>query len=197
MLLLIAKSSAQIRELRAEGWHIGRLLGPRDRKPDVDGMPWAADNDAFSGFDQERYVRMLEAIAGVPGCLFVSAPDVVGDWRATLNLYDDYGWQIHDVGQPAAYVLQDGQPVDMVPWDTCEAVFIGGSTEWKLGPEPYELAQAARARGKHVHLGRCNTMRRVRYAHRIGAQSIDGTKWSLFMDAWKHQLPAIAQGVLE
>ena len=47
-------------------------------------MPWAADNDAFNvnSWDERaerRFVRMVEALSGLPGCLFVVCPDVVGD----------------------------------------------------------------------------------------------------------------------
>lgn len=54
----------------------------------------------------------------------------------------------------AAYVLQDGQEHLPVPWEEIDAVFIGGSTAWKLGPHAARLVAQARARSKHCHLGR-------------------------------------------
>jgi hypothetical protein len=195
VLLLVAKSSAQVRQLRAEGFNVGRLLGPRDRKPDVEGLPWAADNDAFNGFAEERYLRMIEAIKGAPGCLFVTAPDVVGDRDGTLELWQLWSPLIADRGLPPAYVLQDGEDGTTIPL-SAKAAFLGGTTEYKMGEQGWQAAQAARARGLSLHVGRVNTLRRIRHAQRLGADSIDGTKWSLFMDTYKHQLHTLEQGTL-
>lgn len=53
--------------------HLGRLITPRHyprlEETALAGIPWAADNDALNGFDEERYLAMLETIAtGDPGC---------------------------------------------------------------------------------------------------------------------------------
>jgi hypothetical protein len=60
-------------------------------------------------------------------------------------------------------------------WREFDALFVGGSTEWKLGEDAAWLVQQARGRDKWVHMGRVNSLRRLRYAHRIGCQSVDGT----------------------
>ena len=52
---------------------------------------------------------------------------------------------------------------------------IGGTTSWKLGPAAAGLAAQARRRGLWVHLGRVNSLRRLRYAQAIGCHSVDGT----------------------
>ena len=41
---------------------------------------------------------------------------------------------------------------------------IGGTTSWKLGPAAAGLAAQARRRGLWVHLGRVNSLKRLRYA---------------------------------
>jgi hypothetical protein len=123
---------------------------------------------------------MLRAIAGAPGCLFVSAPDVVGDWVTTRRLWDV--WAPELVGFPRAYVLQDGQPMAEVPWRELDAVFIGGTTEWKLGLEAERLVHRAKWQGTHVHMGRVNTRRRWDYARQLGCDSVDGSKFS----RWRH-----------
>jgi hypothetical protein len=56
-----------------------------------------------------------------------------------------------------------------------QALFIGGSTEWKLGAEARALAALAKNRGLWVHMGRVNSLRRLRYAADIGCDSVDGT----------------------
>jgi hypothetical protein len=44
-----------------------------------------------------------------------------------------------------------------------------------LGPAAADLAAEARARGLTVHMGRVNSLRRLRYAAAIGCHSADGT----------------------
>ena len=54
-------------------------------------------------------------------------------------------------------------------------MFVGGSTEFKLGPVAAALCQEAKARGLWVHVGRVNSRKRLRYSASIGADSADGT----------------------
>ncbi len=78
--------------------------------------------------------------------------------------------------------LQDGQTFATVPWRRCAAVFVGGTTAWKLGPEARNLVAYAKALGKWVHMGRVNTRRRIRLGVRWGVDSIDGKTFSQFGD---------------
>jgi hypothetical protein len=170
------------------GPNFGRLLSPRQYSRIVDtaaaGIPWAADNDCFQGLDWKAYPRMLEAIRGVPGCLFVTAPDVVANWEQTRHRFDSWWTILRDLDQPVAYVLQDGQPLDAVPWEQINAVFIGGSTEYKLSAAAERLAREAKSRGLWLHMGRVNSRKRMHYARAIGCDSVDGTKYSRFRDRW-------------
>ena len=119
---------------------------------------------------------MLDAITYVSGCLFVSCPDVVADARATLRLFEQwrpalqYLWATvneddvdpgRPVHQPIALVAQDGQERLPVPWEHLQALFVGGSTQWKLGPHAAALIREAKRRDKWVHVGRVNTLRRI------------------------------------
>lgn len=143
------------------------------------GFRWAADNDAFNAsYSDEAFVKMLEKITGLPGCLFVVAPDVVGDAGQTHILFHNWYYRLHATGQPIAYVAQDG--IERPPWDLFDALFIGGSTEFKLSSQVALLVAQAKQRGKWVHMGRVNTRRRVRYAQSIGCDSIDGTNFSMY-----------------
>jgi hypothetical protein len=78
-------------------------------------------------------------------------------------------------GLPVAMVAQDGLERFDVPWPWFDVLFLGGSTGWKLGPHARALAAEATARGKLVHMGRVNSLRRLRYAAEIGCTSADGT----------------------
>lgn len=179
--------------------NLGRLLQPRHyssaKRTALSGVPWAADNDCFQGLDAAAYVRMLDAIAGLPGCLFVTVPDVVADANATLELWREWVDRVSDRQLPAAFVLQDGITADRVPWHECAAVFVGGSTEWKLGSVAADLVREAHARGKWSHMGRVNTLRRIIYAQSIGCRSIDGSQWARFKRTYlRDGLRAVSNG---
>lgn len=176
-MLLVSGATATLRRIRDP--HLGRLLRPGNgNRPD--DLPWAADNGAFSGFDPRAFAALLDAIAGHPGCLWAAAPDVVASSDGTDALFAEWEPRIHALGLPVAYVGQDG--LRSPPWESLECLFIGGSTEWKLGRTAEVLSREARRRGKLVHVGRVNTRRRFRAAMIIGADSVDGTAFSRFPD---------------
>jgi hypothetical protein len=54
-------------------------------------------------------------------------------------------------------------------------LFLAGSTDWKLGSAARLLAAEAETRGKAVHMGRVNSLKRLRYAAAIGCDTADGT----------------------
>lgn len=140
-------------------------------------VPWAADNGCYSDrWDEESWWRFLTRYDYASGsCLFAVAPDVVADARSTLERSLPWLSRIRDLGYPAALVAQDGLEDLEVPWDDFDVLFVGGSTEWKLGPEARGLVGQARDRGVPVHLGRVNSERRYAYARGIGCDSVDGT----------------------
>ena len=107
--------------------------------------------------------------------LFVVAPDVVGDARATFERSTPFLPIIRDLSFPAAYVAQDGQEDFEPPWDDFDVLFIGGTTDWKLGPHATRLIRQAKARDKWVHAGRVNSRRRFAHFELLGADSCDGT----------------------
>lgn len=185
MLLLVSGATKTVERLKDHP-NLGHLLSPRSRNdPDwfiSTGLPWAADNGAFSGFDPPAFVRMLDSIQGRPGCLFAVCPDVVGNASETLSLFGEWRETITARSLPVAYVAQDGQEQLPVPWAEFDALFIGGSTEFKLGRHAESLTREARARGIHVHMGRVNTRRRMRLARAWGCNSVDGTAFSWFPD---------------
>jgi hypothetical protein len=135
-------------------------------------------------------------------CLFAAAPDVLGDAAATLARSEPMLPLVRLAGMPAALVAQNGLERLEVPWGEFDCLFLGGSaecapcgwvrpwagrelarcprcarrlTEWKLGAAARELAGEAAGRGKWVHMGRVNSLKRLRYAALIGCDSCDGT----------------------
>jgi hypothetical protein len=179
-LILVHTAHPQALEHAGDGF--GRLLSPRHFGRVADtaaaGIPWAADNDCFQRLDVPAYRRMLAAVAGLPGCRFIVAPDVVGDWLGTRARWDEWAGEVAATGQPPAYVIQDGQPADAVPWDNLGALFVGGTTAYKLSPDAEQLGREAKARGLWLHMGRVNSRRRFDYARATGCDSVDGSGFS-------------------
>ena len=184
-MILVHASPTTLESYRTRD--LGILSSPRrfyKASEGIETWPWAADNDAFSGFNEHRYRAMLDGIWGLKGCLFVTSPDVVGDAEATLWWFEQWYDDLSAALQPIALVAQDGLTPKLVPWQRIDCLFIGGTDEFKLGGQARELVTEARARGKWVHMGRVNSYERVRYARWIGCDSIDGAQFSWFRDRW-------------
>ena len=151
------------------------LLTPltrRTRKRPL-GM-FAIDNGAYSKFRCDAFMSLLEREdQAISFCRFVAVPDVVGSARRTLEIFDRWLSKLHR--WPLALVAQDGQQDLPIPWDTIAAVFIGGTTEFKLGKHAVEIIKTAQALKKWVHVGRVNTPNRFTYFESLGCDSIDGT----------------------
>lgn len=177
MLYLGNASSPVVRDAMMRG-EIGMLATPNEGRAPLPGVTWAADNGCFSKnyVGDERWFGWLTEHAGhADRCLFATAPDVVGDAAATLARSAPWLPRIRQLGYPAALVAQDGLEALAVPWDDFDVLFIGGSTEWKLGPAARAIVAEAGRRGKPVHMGRVNSARRYRYAALLGCASADGT----------------------
>lgn len=147
----------------------------RDQVPP--GARWCADNGCFGkGYPGDHaWWEWLDQHPGRDRCAFAVAPDVVADAVATLDRSLPWLPRIRGLGIPAAYVAQDGLEDHPPPWDALDVLFLGGTTEFKLGPIARAAAAEARARGKSVHMGRVNSEKRLRYAAAIGCDSADGT----------------------
>ena len=181
----------------AAQWDIGLMVQPGNRydlRVDRYGH-WCGDNGAFTtnvgGFSPSRFralYRRPELRAQAARCRFVAAPDVLhvfpdgsvrGDARATLNQFTFWAIEIANLGYPVALVAQDGleEMLDDVPWDLVDVLFIGGSTEWKLGQRGDVRACIARAKleGKKVHMGRVNSYKRLTLADSWDVDTADGT----------------------
>lgn len=138
---------------------------------------FAADNGCFVQADKytdDGFLKWLSTLDR-DHCLFASAPDVVGDAVATRKRAYPMLQRIRDLGFKSAYIVQDGETADEIKWDEMDAIFIGGSTKWKLGQSAAEIVKEAKRRNKWVHMGRVNSFKRIQYAEAIGCDSVDGT----------------------
>jgi hypothetical protein len=157
---------------------IGYIDTPAQGNKRPAGVTWCADNGCFGkGYPgDEKWLAWLETNAhAAADCLFATAPDVVGDAEATLARSAPFLPLIRELGYPAALVAQDGLESLDVPWDSFDVLFIGGTTEWKLSAAVRGLVKEAKERGKWVHCGRVNSLKRYRLMAAIGCDSADGT----------------------
>ena len=158
---------------------------------------FAMDNGAFSKFETSGFLKMLEKHEPRRHlCRFVSAPDVVGSSRRTVECF--HHWLPRLSGWPVAFVCQDGQEDLDIPWESCAAVFIGGSTEWKMSKHAAAIVKASKVIGKWCHIGRVNTPGRFEYFENLGADSCDGTGLSRYSHmrseiADRHKMPLLLQ----
>ncbi len=158
---------------------VGLLLNPRtglERRHRHEVFRYfAIDNGCFSAslkFEIHKYLGWLESLPR--RALFAVAPDVLCDAAAALQRSALPLEAIRALGFKAALVAQNGLEACEVPWESFDALFIGGDTRWKLSRDAALLAIEARRRGKWVHMGRVNSERRLRHARTIGCHSVDG-----------------------
>lgn len=175
-LYLAPPSTPAIRAEIAAG-RLGAILNPAsgNRLPD-EGL-FGVDNAVYGGkYPGDReYLKYLERFVDhVDRCLFVTAPDVVGDAFATAARSRPMLKEIRAMGFPAAMVAQDF--MEFCPhwdWDEMDCLFIGGSTAWKLSDAAANLGSVANSIGIWTHVGRINSL--LRYRTVDWASSVDGT----------------------
>lgn len=144
-----------------------------------EGFRYAIDNGAWTAhtqakpFDERAFVAVVEKLGG--GADWIALPDIVCGGLSSLEMSK---WWLSWVSRfaPVLYPVQDGMgPEDVRHLLHPEAgIFVGGSTEWKLDTLS-TWAALAREVGCWLHVGRVNTVRRIRRCIDVGATSFDGT----------------------
>ena len=143
--------------------------------------PWFMDNGAFGdwlagrGFDVAAYEKDLgKLLASDLRHSFLVVPDLVAQGHDSLRFSLQWVERLYSIA-PLYFVVQDGMGEEIA----CEmkpfaGLFVGGSLPWKLktGAQWVSLAHEL---GLRCHIGRVGTERRVRWARRIGADSIDSS----------------------
>ncbi len=180
-MLVLLDTSEDLAVCASElGCDVGQLLTPLTRFTlQYPAMPWAIDNGAFAGFEEKSFLSLLQREEHHKvRCLFVAAPDVVGSARRTLECFE--GWRGRLATWPTALVIQDGQQDLPIPWNDIAAVFIGGTTQFKISDHASHCIKAAKILGKWAHVGRVNDPARFEHFEELGADSIDGTGLSRY-----------------
>jgi hypothetical protein len=139
------------------------------------------DNGCFSNFDEAAFMRMAQIAIYDNDCKWFAMPDVVGSHTDTIHNFNVYVKKLSkhfipkpDFSKKAAFVIQDGCNWRSIPWHQIKAVFLGGTTKFKMSRTAWVILEEAKKKGKWVHVGRVNTPPRITYFHGI-ADSIDGT----------------------
>lgn len=188
MLLLLSRP-----HIHPNREYLGMLARPRSsNKPQhaiEQGLVWTCDNSAFSGFNEGQYMNMLNAYRNLESPLWVTLPDVVGDAKETMQLFREWRGIVSGFGYPLALVAQDGLEHMPIPWNGFDCLFIGGTTQFKLGQSCRDIVAESKRRGKLTHMGRVNSARRIRYAQSIGCDSVDGSSYDRIPSKVKKHLP--------
>lgn len=190
------RAAGWIRTLEAYGF--GEMCCPGELPPRR--LPWAFDNGAYKDwtrgrpvgmsdaawfaqrgplraeeFSAKRYETALDTLHLVcdvrPRVVIV--PDLVGGGLASLDFSRSWAERLKPYG-PLYLALQDGiteadVAADLGPY---AGVFVGGTMDWKLRTGE-DWVRFAHGNGRKCHIGRVGTEDRVRWAVRIGADSID------------------------
>lgn len=170
-----SRSAAMIERLTQYG--LGETTCPDELPPRR--RPWFFDNGAYGcwrggrDFDTDAFragVARIECSRLDPD--FIVAPDIVAGGLKSLEF--SRSWVPWLAGLAPLYVaVQDGMVGDE-DLSGFHGVFVGGSLGWKL-THGSAWVQRAHAEGRPCHIGRVGTFDRVRWAQRIGADSIDSS----------------------
>jgi hypothetical protein len=129
---------------------IGYIDTPAQGNRRPANVPWCADNGVFGSAypgDAKCY-RWLKKQHSLDTCRFAVAPDAVGNHQRTYRRSDLWLDRVRELGVPVAFVAQDGVTSRSLDWSRFDALFIGGTTEFKLGAQARALAAEAHSKGK-------------------------------------------------
>tara|TARA_Y100000310_G_scaffold141609_1_gene141078 strand:- start:61 stop:681 length:621 start_codon:yes stop_codon:yes gene_type:complete len=179
--MLANHSSAQIHYWAGKyPGRVGWLVGPStvSQKKYFPWLPYACDNDAWGSYAEGRewdavaFWKMLDFIDSQDHRpLWVAVPDVVANRVATLRNWGKYAPRCRDYGHELAFVAQDGMTPSDIPVDA-DIVFMGGTYSWK-----WRNLEKFCENFPRIHVGRVNTLQKIRRSEELGAESGDGTGW--------------------
>tara|TARA_Y100000004_G_scaffold70435_2_gene79175 strand:+ start:1075 stop:1683 length:609 start_codon:yes stop_codon:yes gene_type:complete len=175
MIPMLDMRAERILELQNQtGLELLQLRTPLTRYASRNHLHYGVDNGAYSGFQERKFLSLVDECVEDPYCMWINLPDVFGSARATTALFHEYCFYPGLNVQNRCYTVQDGITPEMIPWQYITAVFIGGTTKFKMGKIARAVARGAMKRKKWVHVGRINTPRRIDSWYN-DADSFDGS----------------------
>lgn len=185
-MYLLPSGSDNVKDMPKDKFGIIRTPASKNAYGIQNNFPWAADI-GMNGGSIEKYISWLDNLLPYQStCLFVVVPDVLCNPIATQSNYRNIAWMLKEKGWPIAFVAQDGQ--ENLPMPEFDYLFIGGSTEWKLGAGALTCIRYAKSIGKPVHVGRVNSLKRTKHFMLENVDSIDGTSWVFAPDLFKKRI---------
>lgn len=168
--------------LRERGWHI--LVSARGEHR-TEGFPYAIDNGAWTAhthnepFDEAAFIRVVNYLGD--NAEFVVAPDIVMGGLPSLAMSLSWLPWLRDRCKRVLIPTQDGmEDEDLAPFlSERHGIFVGGSTEWKEATTE-RWSKLAHKHGAWCHVGRVNTMRRIRICITACVDSFDGSSASRY-----------------
>lgn len=197
MKIFLDCSPAKIEDYsKRYNYNFGQLRTPLTAYA-LSGKQYGLDNGCFSKFESKTWRRLLseakqQDLINQPE--FVCLPDIVGDARRTLELFDMFYEEVKPL--KTCLVLQDGIGNFAIDWHKVDAVFVGGSDAFKISTEAINACKVAKMLGKWVHVGRVNTVERVKNWINL-ADSIDGSGISKYDYMLEAVLMQISGDVLQ
>lgn len=167
--------------LRQHGW---RLLVSATGVWRTEGFPYAIDNGAWTAWQQRRefdtaaFVGVVDRLG--KGADWIAVPDIVCGGAASLHLSVSWLPKLLHVTKLLIPVQPGIRPTDVLPFlDRRVGLFVGGDAEWK---EQTLLTWGALAKRRkcYLHVGRVNTIRRIKLCAAADAHSFDGTSGSRY-----------------
>lgn len=170
-------------QLRMAGW---RVIVTPDHPQLPDRINFAIDNGEWSMRNQplphdfSRFADLVDRY----GCAadFVVLPDIVGAGDESLALSISWIPRLRTL-RNLLLPLQDGMLAEKVGNVLREhrnvGLFLGGTTEFKLR-EIYAWGMVAASWRRWYHVGRVNSIRRIRLCAEAGATSFDGSSAAIF-----------------
>jgi len=145
---------------------------------------YAIDNGAFADYSNQRPFQSekFKRLIGIwgEGSDWVAVPDSIGNRNKTLEMAD---YWIDKIPFNKVLVVQDGMKTEDLDAFKSKIVgiFIGGTTDWKLKTIPY-WSQWALENKKLCHVGRVNSVRRLKCCVEACATSFDGSGMARFVE---------------
>lgn len=175
--------------LRRAGW---RLLVSATGRHNAHGFKHCVDNGEWTrhskelatGIPQEWDQGAFERVVALFGATadFVVAPDRVGGGQESLAISLEWLPKLLPLTRRVLIAVQEGIAEDDIRdlLGYRVGVFVGGLDDgWKEGTMA-SWATLARSRGAYCHVGRVNTVRRIRICGEARVDSFDGTAVTKF-----------------
>jgi len=195
VLLGDTRSKRNLAFLHKHGW--GRMFATVRPTPER-FEPWGFDNGAFVAwtkglqFPESSFLKRLdEALKVASDPILAVCPDIVAGGMRSLEF--SVSWlQRLPSWWPWYLAVQDGMTPEAVleVAHLFSGIFLGGTDKFKR--TAYRWARLAHFADKKFHYGRAGTLRKIRHAWNVEADSLDSNfplwnvaRLEMFRDEWK------------